>query len=46
VLDRIPVVTDEMRLEPDHEHVYEERTAGAGLVRRVCACGKVIVAAD
>ncbi len=46
-LDRIPVVTDEMRLEADHVHTFESRIAGAGLSRRVCTdCGKVVVTND
>ncbi len=43
-LDRIPVVTEDMRLEADHVHTFESRIAGAGLSRRVCTdCGKVVV---
>ena len=42
LLDRIPVVTDEMRLEPGHEHTYEVRVGGVGLTRYVCtSCRKL-----
>ena len=42
LLDRIPVVTDEMRLEPGHKHDYEVHTAAAGITRYVCtSCGKL-----
>ena len=42
LLDRIPIVTDEMRLEPGHVHDYEARVASPSLTRYVCTgCGKV-----
>ena len=42
LLDRLPVVTDEMRLRPGHEHNFVEHTAGAGLTRYVYrGCGKL-----
>ena len=42
LLDRIPIVTDEMRLKPSHQHTYEAKVASASLTRYVCTgCGKL-----
>lgn len=39
--DRIPVVSDEQRREPGHEHSFEPHAAPAGIIREICSCGKI-----
>ncbi len=39
--NRIPHVDPEKRREPGHVHSFEKSSAPAGIIREVCACGKI-----